>query len=382
MSYIILAFAIAALLTYLAIPVIINVANEKKLVDIPDERKIHKNPIPSLGGIGIFGGFMIACLLVWPPATTSLTSLYTLQYITAACLIMFFLGLKDDIVIISPLKKFIGQLLAAWIIVYKCNLQIKDFQGVFGIYEVPNAVSLGVTYLAVVLIINAFNLIDGIDGLSGHLALIAAVCFAFYFYSYGASNVGYAIMASSLAGALASFLIFNHHPAKIFMGDTGSLLIGLINVVLLIKLINLSIPNSPEVIKPKLLISGGPIVGLSFLFIPLFDTARVFSLRILKGRSPFSPDRNHIHHILLDKGLTHNRITLVLSLVSIFLIGITYISNLYLYTTVTLIILATTTCLLFAIAYFAPKKKGLKVAKKKGDKTNSKIVNMARDAVM
>ncbi len=382
MSYIILAFAIAALLTYLAIPVIINVAIEKKLVDLPDERKIHKNPIPSLGGIGIFGGFMIATLLVWPPNSSSISSLHSLQYITAACLIMFFLGLKDDIVIISPLKKFIGQLFAAWIIVYKCNLQIKDFQGVFGIYEVPNAVSLGVTYLAVVLIINAFNLIDGIDGLSGHLALISAVCFSFYFYAFGNNNIGYAIMASSLAGALAAFLIFNHHPAKIFMGDTGSLLIGLINIVLLIKLINLSIPNNVEVINPKFLISGGPIVGLAFLFIPLFDTARVFSLRIFKGRSPFSPDRNHIHHILLDKGLSHNRITLVLSLVSIFLIAITFVSNLYLYQTVSLIILVSITSILFAIAYFYPNKKNIKSAKKKEGKTNSKIVNMARDAVM
>lgn len=385
MGYLLLAFGIAALITYLSIPVIINIAKEKKLFDVPDDRKIHKNPIPSLGGVGIFGGFIVALLLAWPNQLTSKASLDNLQYIAAASLIIFFLGLKDDIVIISPLKKFIGQLIAAWIIVYKCQIQITSFYGVFGIYQLPNAVSLGVTYLALVLVINSFNLIDGVDGLSGNLAMISAICFAVFFLSYGVSNIGYGIVAASLAGAIASFLIFNHHPAKIFMGDTGSLLIGLINAILVIKFISLSATTNVQYAgtSTRFNIVGGPVVALSLIFVPLFDTTRVFTLRILKGRSPFSPDRNHIHHILLDKGLTHNRIALVLSLASILLISISYIANLYVTITAALVVLVICSCALFTIAYYLPKKKATKQStKKKNDDTNSKIINMARDAVL
>ncbi len=383
MSYLLLAFGLAALLTYLAIPVIITIATEKKLVDMPDARKVHKNPVPALGGIGIFGGFIIATLLIWPNQLSSKISLDNLQYIIAASMIIFFLGMQDDVLIISPLKKFIGQLIAAWIIVYKCNLQIVDFQGVLGIHQVPNAVSLGVSYLCVVLIINSFNLIDGIDGLSGNLAFICAVAFAVYFYSAGLNNIGYAIIAAALAGSLAAFLIFNHHPAKIFMGDTGSLLVGLINAVLLIKFISLSAPKSRELLEPLYHLKGGPVVGLSFLFIPLFDTARVFALRIFKARSPFSPDRNHIHHILIDKGLTHNRVTLILASVALALIGITICTNFYCSATITLLVLVGTSTALFAIAYYAPNQKNIKPnSKKKPGDTNSRIVNMARNAMM
>jgi UDP-N-acetylmuramyl pentapeptide phosphotransferase/UDP-N-acetylglucosamine-1-phosphate transferase len=376
MGFIILAFIIAAVITYLAIPVIINIAIEKKLVDIPDARKHHKTPVPSLGGIGIFAGFIMSILLTWP---NHLSEIISLQYITAATLVIFFLGLKDDIVIISPLKKFIGQLFAAWIIIYKCKLQITSFYGVFGIHELPNIISLGISYLAIVLIINSFNLIDGVDGLSGTLAFICAVCFAFYFYNFGSAEFGFAIMASALAGALASFLIYNHHPAKIFMGDTGSLLIGMINAVLLFKFISLSGIGVNEMTFP---VQSGPIIGLSFLFIPLFDTIRVFSLRILKARSPFSPDRNHVHHILIDKGLSHNRVTLYIALTSILVIALTFLFCFLFNYTVAIICLTILTILLFTLAYFAPKKKQIKPSKKKPGETNSKLVNLARNAML
>ena len=388
MSYILLAFFVAALLTYLAIPVIINVAITKKLVDVPEGRKQHLKAIPSLGGIGIFGGFLIATLLVWPNQLGSAQSLYNLQYITAACLIIFFLGLKDDIVVISPLKKFIGQLIAAWIIVYKCKLQITSFQGVFGVNYIPNALSLGVTYLAIVLITNAFNLIDGVDGLSGHLSLICFVCFAAYFYNSGIANIGYAVIAAAMAGAICAFLVFNHHPAQIFMGDTGSLLIGLINAMLLIKFISLTMPvdatvitNASVNITTKTAWLKGPVLGLSFLAIPLFDTIRVFGLRILSGKSPFSPDRKHIHHILLDKKLTPPTVTLILTISALVLILITHIANYYCNYTVALVILLCSCMAMFAIAYKAPQRSHLYESKKRDGETASRIVNIARNAV-
>ncbi len=379
MGYIILAFCIAAGVTYLAIPVIINIAREKKLVDMPDARKLHKNPIPSLGGIGIFGGFSLAILLSWPQQYTDLS---VLQYVMAATLIIFFLGMKDDIVIISPLKKFIGQLLAAWIVVYKCKLQIVGFGGILGIHALPNAVSLALTYLAIVLITNSFNLIDGVDGLSGTLGFISAAGFTLYFFSFGLTHLGYALIASAMAGALAAFLIFNVHPAKIFMGDTGSLLIGLLNAFLIIKFINISISETSETVYNRLGLYNSPVIGLAFLTVPLFDTIRVFAFRILKGRSPFSPDRNHIHHILLDKGLNHNQVTFTLAITSLFIIGISYICAIFTTITASIIIVAAVTVLLFGIIYLAPKRKMEKAtSKKKADTSKSKVVNLSRDVV-
>ncbi len=375
MSYIALSFLIAMVITFLSIPVIINIAHEKKLIDTNDDRKIHKNPTPALGGIGIFAGFIIAVLMVWPNQFRNTNPDYNLQYIAAACLIIFFVGLKDDLVIISPLKKFIGQLIAAWIIVYKCHLQINNFHGIFGVNELPNVVSLMITYLAIVLIINSFNLIDGVDGLSGSLALVSLIGFSIFFYIYGTANLSYSIVASSLAGAIVAFLIYNFHPAKIFMGDTGSLLLGLLNAILLIKFLALSIPNHPEVLATTK-IKGGPLVGLSFIFIPLFDTFRVFGMRILNGGSPFTPDRNHIHHILLDKGYSHKKVTIILTCVAVAVIFVAYLCNYFLIPTVTLFVLIALGVLLFYCSYKLP----VQVKYTETVSNDSKIVNISRDA--
>jgi UDP-GlcNAc:undecaprenyl-phosphate/decaprenyl-phosphate GlcNAc-1-phosphate transferase len=382
MRFLIPAFFIAFIITFLAIPVIIRIAQEKKLVDMPDERKIHKMPIPSLGGIGIFAGFLIALLLAWP---NHLADLVYLQYITAACCVIFFLGMKDDIMDISPLKKFIGQLIASWIIVYKCQLQITSFHGVFGIYELPQFVSLGLTYIAIVLIINSYNLIDGVDGLSGSLGFICAIVFGLYFYFAGPAQFGYAVLGVSLAGALAAFLIFNHHPAKIFMGDTGSLLLGLINAILFIKFIEVSSGDSNQAINAGYIFANAPVIAIAVLFVPLFDTIRVFAIRILHGRSPFSPDRNHIHHILLDKGFSHNRVTFFLFMANIAFIGMAWALQ-SLGSTFSLAAIIATGILLFIGVYYMPqnKSKNRRQSKdrKKKEKPGPRIINIVRDAVM
>jgi UDP-GlcNAc:undecaprenyl-phosphate/decaprenyl-phosphate GlcNAc-1-phosphate transferase len=162
--------------------------------------------------------------------------------------------------------------------------------------------SLALTYLTVIVIINSFNLIDGVDGLAGSLGLMTALIFGSYFYYVG--QLPYSILAFILAGSLLGFLIFNHSPARIFMGDTGSLLLGLINSILVIRFISTA-DNPSSVFQ----LSSSPAIGFAILMVPLFDTIRVFSVRILNRRSPFSPDRNHIHHMLLDKGLSHSAVT-------------------------------------------------------------------------
>jgi UDP-N-acetylmuramyl pentapeptide phosphotransferase/UDP-N-acetylglucosamine-1-phosphate transferase len=310
---VLLSIVISFTVTFLAIPVIINVAEMKKLYDVPDgERKLHHAPITPLGGIGIFAGFVFGCLL-----TIHFDQSAEFQYFIAAALIIFFLGLKDDILIISAIKKFIGQVLAAFMIIYYGGVQIKSMHGFLGLYQLPEMFSLLLTYFAVIVIINSFNLIDGVDGLAGSLGLMALTIFGFYFLSV--NMLSYSIMSFALAGSLLAFLIFNFQPAKIFMGDTGSLLVGSICAILAIKFINVA--NTADVANP---VAAAPAIGFAILMIPLLDTLRVFAIRIFYRRSPFSPDRNHIHHLLLDKGFSHRSITILLVSINLSLVALTY----------------------------------------------------------
>lgn len=312
---VLLSMVIAFTIAFLAIPAIITVAETKKLFDLPDERKIHQPHIPSLGGLGIFAGFMLACLI-----GIRLKVSGEFQYFYAAALVMFFLGLKDDILVISPIKKFIGQVIAAFLIIYKGGIQITSMNGFLGIQELPEMFSLLLTYFTVIVVINSFNLIDGIDGLAGTLGLISASIFGLYFLKAG--SVEYAVFAFALAGALAAFLIFNFHPAKIFMGDTGSMLIGLVNAILVIKFINVS--ASPNASLP---VAAAPAIGFTILLVPLLDTLRVFAIRMFHRRSPFSPDRNHIHHLMVDKGWSHMTITFTLATCNLSIFAAAYFAR-------------------------------------------------------
>jgi hypothetical protein len=167
--------------------------------------------------------------------------------------VIFFLGLKDDILVISPIKKFIGQVLAAFIIIYYGNIQIRSMNGFLGVYQLPEMFSLLLTYFAVIVVINSFNLIDGVDGLAGSLGLLSTTIFGIYFLRVGMPS--YAVLAFSLAGSLLAFLIFNFQPAKIFMGDTGSLLVGTVNAILVVKFINVA--NSIRSELPDQRLPGG-----------------------------------------------------------------------------------------------------------------------------
>jgi UDP-GlcNAc:undecaprenyl-phosphate GlcNAc-1-phosphate transferase len=370
---VLLSIAISFTITFLAIPVIITVAERKKLFDLPNERKIHQNPIPSLGGLGIFAGFIMACLIAIQFSITP-----EFQYFLAASFVIFFLGLKDDILIISPIKKFIGQVLAAFLIIYKGNVQIHSMHGFLGIHELPESFSLLLTYFTVIVIINSFNLIDGIDGLAGSLGLMASTVFGFYFLQV--NMPAYAIMAFGLAGSLVAFLIFNFHPAKIFMGDTGSLMVGLINSILVVKFIDVA--NAVNVPVPIL---ASPAIGFAILMIPLMDTLRVFSIRIVNRRSPFSPDRNHIHHLLLDKGLSHRNITLLLVTTNILSIIVAYAFR---NSGCNWIILALVIFFFSGIAalYYTRHRPRLFVARSvdgaDGEPSNSKIVPLTKDTIL
>jgi len=299
-QYIVLSAVLAFMITFFAIPVIIQVAKDKKLFDEPDDRKVHKGIIPTLGGLGIFAGFIIALLLGVPKNMAS-----ELQYFAAAVTVIFFLGIKDDILILSASKKFIGQLIAAGIIIKFGDVRLTNMCGFLGFHEIPYTTSVILTLFTVIVITNSFNLIDGVDGLAGSLGIMTTLVFGVYFFFAGPATLPFSVMAFALTGATTAFLIYNYSPAKIFMGDTGSLLLGMVNSILVIKFI--TVASNPVSNFP---VASAPAVGVAILMIPLFDTMRVFGLRILSRRSPFSPDRTHIHHFLLDLGLSHRMVTL------------------------------------------------------------------------
>ncbi len=340
MDNILLSSVLAFLITFFAIPPIIKVAKDKKLFDEPDERKVHKAVIPTLGGLGIFAGFIIATLMGVPASVSN-----ELQYFMAAAMVIFFLGIKDDILVLSATKKFVGQLIAAGIIIRFGGIQINNMHGFLGVYQIPEVASIVLTLFTIIVITNSFNLIDGIDGLAGSLGLVTSLVFGIYFYATG--QLMYAVMALALAGSLVAFLIYNFSPAKIFMGDTGSLLIGLLNSIFVIKFI--TVASDPLVSLP---LASAPAIGFAILIVPLFDTLRVFSLRILKRRSPFSPDRNHIHHFLLDFGLSHKTITIICVSANIVFISLAYLLRSS-GTTMVIAALATVALLFVTVVYYS-----------------------------
>lgn len=350
MDNILLSGVLAFIITFFSIPVIIQVARQKKMFDEPDERKVHKMVIPTLGGLGIFAGFILATLLGVPLHSAEL------QYFVAAAVVIFFLGIKDDILVLSPAKKFIGQLIAAGIVIKFGGVQINNMHGFLGIGPIPHIASIVFTLFTIVVITNSFNLIDGVDGLAGTLGLVTSLCFGSYFLYV--DQLMYAVMAFSLAGGLIGFLIYNFSPAKIFMGDTGSLLIGLVNSILVIKFINIA--GTPGATLP---VAAAPAVGFAILIVPLFDTLRVFSHRILDRRSPFSADRTHVHHYLLEMGFNHKKITLLCAGANIGFIALA-VSLSSFGTTIVIGILLAVAISLIALVYYSRPSRKLKSAGK------------------
>ncbi len=312
---ILLTASVGFIITFLAIPVVLQIAEQKKLYDIPDERKVHTRPVSSLGGVGIFGGFLLASLLSIQGYLNP-----EFQYFFAAALVIFFLGLRDDIMILSATKKFIGQIIAASILIHLGGIRLDSMFGLFGFEQVSEGFGLAVSYLTIIVVINSFNLIDGVDGLAASLGILSMLVFGIYFFVI--DHQAYALLAFSMAGSLIAFMIFNHHPAKIFMGDSGSLMIGLVNSILVIKFINVA--STPFVTVP---VTSAVAIGFSILIVPLLDTLRVFSIRILNGRSPFTPDRNHVHHLLLDRGLSHAAVTLTCVTINIVFIFLAWLGK-------------------------------------------------------
>jgi UDP-GlcNAc:undecaprenyl-phosphate GlcNAc-1-phosphate transferase len=303
-----LSFLWAFLVALFAVPSIIYIAHLKNMLDTPNVRTVHESLTPRLGGVAVFAGFM-SSLTIFADLSNGI------QQLLAGCIVLFFVGLKDDLVSISVGKKFVGQLLATGIVMIMADVRVTSFQGILGIHELPVGVSYAFTFLAIVGITNAINLIDGLDGLAGTIVLIITSTYGYYFLRYGGGSYGnYVFVSVCLIGGMLGFLRYNFHRASIFMGDTGSLVCGFIVSILTIQFIEMGL----RVGQP--FGASSPAVAIGILFVPLFDTLRVFIVRMMAGRSPFSPDKNHVHHRILAMGFQQISTVMLLGLLNIVVI--------------------------------------------------------------
>ncbi len=331
-----LVFGLSYAITSVLIPEVIKVAHRYDLQDVPDERKVHVGKVPRFGGIAMFAGFILTILV---SALSELRPEF--QYFLGGIFIIALTGIRDDLAPLEARWKFLGQIVAAVMIVQFSDLTIGNLNGLFGIHELPYYVDYPLTLFFIVGITNSFNLIDGINGLAGSVSLVilSALGLWFSFAGYGVLT----IFCFSMVGAIIAFLRFNFTPAKIFMGDTGSLMLGfMISAILLFFFHeNATVATIPS--KEMLHFPSAASTVLAILLYPVFDTYRVFAIRIYRGCSPFSPDKNHIHHVLLRIGFSHTKATRsIVGYQIVFMLVFTFLSHLGLNENILLLLMVLT----------------------------------------
>lgn len=294
---------LAFLLAVSGIPSIIHIALKYRLFDSAEShRKSHRAQISRLGGVAIFCSFTITILLF---ATT--VNYQQANFLITSCIILFGLGLKDDLYGVNPGTKFFLQMIVAIILVVLGDFRLSSLYGVFFLWEVNMFWGGLFSMVLIIFVNNAFNLIDGIDGLAGTIGVIATLSFG-VFFAIG-NELPYAFIAFAMTGAIAGFLVYNFSPAKIFMGDTGALLIGLVAIILAIKFIELN--KIGDIPNPNFY--SAPAIAVAVLLVPVFDSLRIFIIRILHKKSPFTGDRNHLHHRLQVLGFSTKKILVCLA---------------------------------------------------------------------
>jgi len=340
-SYILYSFMSALLISYLAIPKLIHFAQKLELLDNGGDRASHQGSTPFFGGIAIFTG-VVCSLLFW-------SDIENIQFILVSVFIVFIVGLIDDLRQITAFKKLIGQIIATLILIFFGDLQIESMHGVLGVYDLPFWASLPFTIFVVIVITNGFNLIDGIDGLAGGIGLISSLSFGGIALIMEQTDM--ALIAFTLSGALVGFLKFNTFPARIFMGDTGSLVVGMILAVLAINCIKYGLVTETHSL-PHI----GPLLAISLLAIPLFDSLRVFVVRAIKRTGTLTAARDHVHHALIDLGAGHKYTSFLLYIVAVIIILFTYVLLIFnLNVNVSIAMLAVFSFLLWLIPFYMLK---------------------------
>jgi len=292
-----LLYVTAFVLTLIFIPPVLIMVRRFKLFDKPNERKEHKTPTPTFGGIAVFTG-MLTTIFFWyqfsPLLQFNTHPSFVSFYLSIT--ILFGVGIMDDLKDLAARYKLVIEAGLATLLAVS-GIRITSFGGLFGIYDLHIAAQYTFTVITIVGITNAFNLIDGIDGLAGGLGFMSLITLGIFLTI--SKDLQYALIAFALAGALLGFLYFNFNPARIFMGDTGSLILGFVTAVLCVQLMKIN------VIRPIPVVPNIYVFTLGIVLIPVFDTLRVFGTRLWKGRSPFSPDKTHIHHLITNEGFSH-----------------------------------------------------------------------------
>jgi len=285
----------------------IYVSKKKQLFDIPSEsRKIHIHKTPNLGGVAVYSSFV----LVFALFSSFYGSIPHVEFLIAATLILFFTGVTDDLAGMNPYKKLVAQILCALLVAIFTEYRITNLYGLFSVAEIPVLPGIILTTIFITFLTNAYNLIDGINWLAGTLGIISFGVFAILFSLH--HDTGFLLLCLALCGCLSAFLLFNKTPARIFLGDSGSLMIGFLTAIFSLRYLALA-SNNPNT-SAWISNTSAPAIVMAIVIIPLIDTTRVFVLRLLKKRSPFTADRNHLHHLLLDRGFSHLQSTAILIL--------------------------------------------------------------------
>jgi len=318
---ILIALVMAFILCIIFIPPVVEIARLKSLVKSSNERASHTGEIPILGGVAILAAFMITALL-----SIKMYLFPNLQYTLVGLIIISMVGIRDDILEMRAWLKLFGQILGSLVAADMGWIRLTNLHGFLGIYEIHHQVAVILSVFVFIVIINSFNLIDGIDGLASGIGILASATFGIWFFL--SESYEMAIISFSLTGALIAFFYFNvfGKKRKVFMGDTGSMMIGYVVAVLAVWFNELNLnPATPY------LIHAAPAVSMGILALPLFDTLRVFTLRVIRKKSPFDPDRLHLHHKLHDLGLSHMQTTFILLGVNLFFIVLAFFLQIYIH---------------------------------------------------
>lgn len=339
-------FLFSFIATLIAIPQTLKVFKGKNLFDSPGGRKLHKNKTPSMGGVGIFFGFIILAVTVVMD-----TSFNGVNYLWCSMLVLFFTGLRDDLIPMKSVNKFAVQILSASLVVGMTELKITSMYTLgegFFTEQFPQWFSFFFTVFFIVAFTNAFNMIDGIDGLAGSLAAVLLSVFSIWFVLNGFWIE--AFLTICMLGSVLGFLYYNWSPAKIFMGDTGSLVLGFFCAVIMILFLNKNESISVGVFRIE---NSVGLIATIFVY-PIFDVMRIFAIRLKDKRSPFSPDKLHIHLLLSRLGLRHSQIVFSIVNCTLLVILIYFILSYFNLNEVLIIVMIFSFC--FLCSYLLKRK--------------------------
>ncbi|WP_370900570.1 glycosyltransferase family 4 protein [Chryseobacterium gossypii] len=315
-----LGFVFSFLITFFSVPTIVKISRRKNLMDEPGVRSSHLRKIPNLGGIAIFYSIGV-CASIF---AYELFDLY--KFLFASLVILLYVGVMDDIVVMRAYKKLVAQIIVSSLIVIGSDIRIRSLFGIFGIYELSYFVSIMFSIITFIILINAFNLIDGIDGLAGGYSVICSGLFGISYYRLGEYNYPLVVLSVIIIGAVLAFLYYNlsnYRTNKIFMGDTGSMLLGFLLAFTSICFIDIFIDKAlPNV--PRYHLQSAPVVAVAILILPIVDTLNVIIVRIANKKSPFDADKNHIHHKLLKLNFTHRRSSFYIIVYYLFIVSVAY----------------------------------------------------------